>query len=74
MIRLLRLALFLSGSIWLLGKLAQAVSIPIEPIAFGAGVVAAGLTGFAEFQISQWWSTITKPYKPQAVKIGYLYS
>jgi hypothetical protein len=68
MIRLLRLALFLSGSVWLLGKLAQSVSIPIEPISFVAGVVAAALTGFAEFQISQWWSAVTKPYKPQAVK------
>ena len=69
MFRLLRLGSFFYISTWLVFNLAAGLSIRIELWSFVAGVCAAMFTGFAEFQINEWWSTIVKPYKPQSVKL-----
>ena len=40
----------------------------LDPGSFVVGIAVAGLTGWAYFLISDWWSSVTRPYHPQTVK------
>ena len=40
-----------------------------DEVSFGAAIAVAALTGITWFWVSDWWSTMTKPFRPQTVKL-----
>ena len=68
MTRFLRLALLAMLSSGIVFWLADKTSWRIETSSFLAGLGAAALAEFFRFNIANWWSAMTQPYKPQVVR------
>ncbi|MBI5302467.1 MAG: hypothetical protein HY868_10040 [Chloroflexi bacterium] len=41
----------------------------VEMLSFIGGLVAAAIMGLLSFRVNEWWGTVTRPYKPQTVRL-----
>ncbi|HLF26136.1 MAG TPA: hypothetical protein VJG32_07360 [Anaerolineae bacterium] len=69
MMRLIWLVVFLYIITDLVWRFAAFAGIPLDDTSFGIGIGVATLAGFIVFQLQDWWSSATRPYRPQSVKI-----
>jgi len=67
--RLGRFAFFLAIYCYLAWRASESLGIPLDPASFAVGIAAAALTGGTLFLINNWWDTITRPYRPQTVRL-----
>ncbi len=67
MIRLIVLVALFAGAIELTRRAAEALNIVIEPTSFWIGLGVAVVAGAVDFWITNWWSTVTAPSRPQSV-------
>ena len=67
--RLSRFVLVLSIFAYLAWQVSESSGIVLDPLSFIIGVVVAGLAGATLFLVGDWWSSVTRPYQPQTVKL-----
>ncbi|CAG0935557.1 hypothetical protein TFLX_04399 [Thermoflexales bacterium] len=67
MIRLIILVGLLFICHRLVSRLADILKFQIEWTSFWAGLGVAMVVGFVYFLITDWWSTVTRPTRPQSV-------
>ena len=50
-------------------QVSESLGIALDLVSFSVGIFVAGLAGGTLFLISDWWSSVTRPYQPQVVKL-----
>ena len=67
MVRAIVFGALLLGAIGLAFWTSTKISYSVDVGSFLFGLGVAALTGFAWMLINGWWSTVTKPFKPQVM-------
>ncbi len=68
MIRLVIVGVLLYIVIQVTTHVTEALRVEIDRASFGIGIGVAAIVGFLYFLITDWWSTVTRPARPQTVK------
>lgn len=50
-------------------QISELLGFILDVTSFTIGIVVAAFTGFIWFLLSDWWSTATRPYRPQTVTL-----
>jgi hypothetical protein len=67
--RLIPFAVILGIITYLAWWTSEQLRLTLDRTSFIFGIVVAALTGWAWFQVSDMWSTATRPYRPQKVTL-----
>jgi hypothetical protein len=49
--------------------ISEQLGYALDGTSFTVGIAVAAVTGFLWFLVSDWWSTATRPWRPQAVTL-----
>jgi hypothetical protein len=66
--RLIRFVLVFITFSYLAWQYFPSLGITLDPVSFLVGIVVAGITGGVLFLISDWWSSVTRPYTPSQTR------
>jgi hypothetical protein len=64
-----RFILILSFFSYFTWQASESLGIVLDPVSFGVGIVAATLTGATLFLVGDWWSSVTRPYHRQSIRL-----
>jgi hypothetical protein len=66
--RLIPFVVIIGSCTYLAWRIFERVGYALDVTSFMVGITLAAVIGFAWFQVGEWWSTMTRPYRPQTVK------
>jgi ABC-type Fe3+ transport system permease subunit len=66
--RLIPFAVILGIYTYLARWIYERLGYTLDRTSFTVGITVAAFTGLTWFLVSDWWSAITRPYRPQTVK------